>query len=119
MFRPHDLQRPPFLVYTPSRYQDIREASKPISILAVWVLLSKKGLQRNNISRVCTVCTNEHHEGQLHPNSSPFQNVTIQARNYPQEFVNKTVALVSYDNSQKYLQQSRPERTKMWPPIFK
>ena len=43
----------------------------------------------------------------------------LQARNYPPEFVNKTTALVSYDNRQKYLQQSKPDRAKTWPPLFK
>ena len=43
----------------------------------------------------------------------------LQARNYPPEFVNKTTALVSYDNRQKYLQQSKPERARTWPPLFK
>ena len=43
----------------------------------------------------------------------------LQARNYPPEFVNKTTALVLYDNRQKYLQQSKPERAKTWLPLFK
>ena len=43
----------------------------------------------------------------------------LQARNYPPMFVNKTTALVAYDNRRKYLQQSKPERTKTWPPLFK
>ena len=43
----------------------------------------------------------------------------LQARNYPPEFVNKTTALISYDNRDKYLQQFQPARIKMWPPLFK
>jgi hypothetical protein len=43
----------------------------------------------------------------------------LHVRGYPPNFTKKTLALVSYDNRQKFLQQTKPERAITRPPLFK
>ena len=43
----------------------------------------------------------------------------LHARGYPPSFTKKTLALVPYDNRQKFLQQTKPEKNITRPPLFK
>ena len=43
----------------------------------------------------------------------------LHARGYPPSFTKKTLALVPYDDRQKFLQQTKPEKNITRPPLFK
>ena len=48
------------------------------------------------------------------------QQIKVQARNYPPQFVNKTAKLVTYSNRLTYLRKSNPEKSRIRPPpLFK
>lgn len=43
----------------------------------------------------------------------------LHVRGYPPSFTRKTLALVSYDNRQTFLQQAKPQKALIKPPVFK
>lgn len=112
--RSHHLQGPTLSVHSPRMFQKPQNLYQYLHFESYHQKSVHKGKLTECVWYVRTNTSKDKYIQTVH-----LFKTRLQARNYPPEFVNKTTALVSYDDRRKYLQQSKPEKTKMWPPLFK